>query len=192
MLLKAAQFLNTISRDVRTKFEGKARSSAPCILMATCFLCFSDFSAAQQPAVRPQKIEHKNCRTEQPKQEIGTPRIANFCECIPKGHIYADPAAVGGEVDVQFDVGADGALTSARLLKSSGFRLLDRYVMYAVPKCRFEPAQKDGKAMAGSLVQRYIVDDSDSLGENGEGLIVKNGATLSVPGFPVAPTPHAP
>jgi len=102
--------------------------------------------------------------------------MTNFCACLPKGRIYADPASVSGEVDIQFDVDTDGALIGAHLLKSSGYRILDRYVMNTVPNCRFEPAYKDGKAIRSFLIQRYIIEDSDEIGwENSKGLLVENG-----------------
>lgn len=186
MLTKMVQWLKRTSRSalrqggrphkVESVFICPSPNPVNRFFISFLALLFLESSAtAQQRATSPQKVESYSCVAKQPKHEAGTPKISNFCECIPKGGIYADPASVSGEVDVQFDVDTDGALIAVRLLKSSGFKILDRYVMKAVPNCRFEPAIRGGKAIRASLIQRYIVADSDKVGENGEGLFVENG-----------------
>jgi TonB family protein len=148
----------------------------PLLPLILLFLPWANIAVAQQRIPQMQKADQHNCG-KQPRHEAGTPKMINFCACLPTGHIYADPASEGGEVDIQFDVDINGALIGVRLLKSSGYMVLDRHVLKAVPTCRFEPAYKDGKAVRSFLIQRYIIENSDEVGENGQGLRVENGST---------------
>ncbi len=66
------------------------------------------------------------------------------------------PAAVrrgiSGTVTVRADVGADGTPTRVSVENSSRNRDLDRAALEAVRKWRFQPAQRDGQAVAASIV----------------------------------------
>jgi periplasmic protein TonB len=53
-----------------------------------------------------------------------------------------------GEVRLDVQVGADGAVLDVKLKKSSGSRLLDQTAIETVRKWRFKPATVDGKAVA--------------------------------------------
>ena len=57
-----------------------------------------------------------------------------------------------GTVLVRVAVDAGGMPTDVTLEKNSGSRDLDRAALEAVRKWRFQPAQRDGQAVAGSLV----------------------------------------
>ena len=57
-----------------------------------------------------------------------------------------------GTVLVRVEVDANGAPAGVALVQRSGSRELDRAAMEAVRKWRFMPAQRDGQAVAASLV----------------------------------------
>ena len=57
-----------------------------------------------------------------------------------------------GTVLVRVEVDTAGAPAGVALVQRSGSRDLDRAAMEAVRKWRFQPAQRDGQAVAGSLV----------------------------------------
>ena len=57
-----------------------------------------------------------------------------------------------GTVMVRVEVDAAGMPAGVALVQRSGSRDLDRAAMEAVRKWRFQPAQRDGQAVAGSLV----------------------------------------
>jgi protein TonB len=57
-----------------------------------------------------------------------------------------------GTVLVRVEVDVNGAPAGVALVQRSGSRDLDRAAMEAVRKWRFMPAQRDGQAIASSLV----------------------------------------
>ena len=57
-----------------------------------------------------------------------------------------------GTVRLQVEVGVDGEPTSVSIASSSQSRDLDRAAMDAVRKWRFRPAQRDGQAVAGTII----------------------------------------
>lgn len=57
-----------------------------------------------------------------------------------------------GTVRVQVQVGADGNPVDVSVLESSNSRDLDRAALDAVRRWRFRPAQRDGQAVAGTVV----------------------------------------
>ena len=57
-----------------------------------------------------------------------------------------------GTVMVRVEVDAAGMPAGVALVQRSGSRDLDRAAMEAVRKWRFQPAQRDGQAVPGSLV----------------------------------------
>lgn len=61
-----------------------------------------------------------------------------------------------GTVKVLVAINAAGTVTSARIYKSSGSRILDGAAMRAARAWKFRPATKNGKAIAGSLVQPVV------------------------------------
>jgi protein TonB len=72
----------------------------------------------------------------------------------PKYPAQALRSGVEGSVSVRVDVDASGVPTEVKVVARSGERSrdLDRAVTDAVRKWRFEPAMKDGKAVAGAVV----------------------------------------
>lgn len=58
----------------------------------------------------------------------------------------------GGTVMVRVEVDASGMPAGVALVQRSGSRDLDRAAMEAVRRWRFQPAQRDGRAVSGSLV----------------------------------------
>ncbi|MET0582428.1 MAG: energy transducer TonB [Pseudoxanthomonas sp.] len=72
----------------------------------------------------------------------------------PKYPPQALRSGVEGSVSVRVEVDANGNPTDVKVVERSGERSrdLDRAVTEAVRKWRFEPAMKDGKAVAGAVV----------------------------------------
>lgn len=72
----------------------------------------------------------------------------------PKYPAQALRSGVEGSVSVRVEVDASGNPTDVTVVERSGERSrdLDRAVTDAVRKWRFEPAMKDGKAVAGAVV----------------------------------------
>jgi protein TonB len=65
---------------------------------------------------------------------------------------YPASAARNGEsgtVTLALLVGADGRVTSSRVLKGSGYRELDKAAVNALSLCKFKPAMNNGVPEAG-------------------------------------------
>jgi protein TonB len=62
----------------------------------------------------------------------------------------------GGYVTVEFTVTAEGVVTNAHVVDSSPRRVFDRAAIAAIEHSKFEPAMKNGQAVA-AVVQRRIV-----------------------------------
>lgn len=67
-------------------------------------------------------------------------------------------AGASGEVVIRIDVGTDGRPSSLEVLRSSRNRALDRAALQAVRGWRFEPAMRDGVAVATSVQQTVTFD----------------------------------
>jgi periplasmic protein TonB len=70
----------------------------------------------------------------------------------PRASLLAEET---GLVRVQFEIGADGQIVSAAVVKSSGFKNLDKATVNGLSRCKFVPAYKDGKAVQSTLQAEY-------------------------------------
>ncbi|NRR30112.1 TonB family protein [Oxalobacteraceae bacterium] len=61
-----------------------------------------------------------------------------------------------GTVNLQFLIGVDGHVVKADVVKSSGFRDLDRAAVAALSKCRFKPGMVDGKPEQSVAPVQYV------------------------------------
>jgi protein TonB len=103
--------------------------------------------AARKPAEKPQAKPKPIAKiTRDP-----SPLASNQA---PKYPPQALRSGVEGSVNVRVEVDASGVPTDVKVVERSGERSrdLDRAVTDAVRRWRFEPAMKDGKAVAGAVV----------------------------------------
>jgi protein TonB len=61
-----------------------------------------------------------------------------------------------GTVTLRFTVGANGRLLKQQLLRSSGFRDLDRAAQNALSLCSFRPASIKGQPVQSALDIQYV------------------------------------
>lgn len=64
---------------------------------------------------------------------------------------YPPDQAAMGSVHFKFDVNADGSVSDARLIQSSGDALLDKAGACILPRLRFEPTKRDGKPVKSNI-----------------------------------------
>ncbi len=76
--------------------------------------------AAETPPV----FDAKNCKIEYPKASLLNEEQ--------------------GVVTLSFLVGVDGAVVDSKVVKSSGFKNLDKAAVKAISACKFKPGTKDG------------------------------------------------
>jgi protein TonB len=90
-------------------------------------------------------------RDEQPAQ----PLSFELCPkpAYPKSSLRNEEQGV---VTYRFTVGADGRLLKQEVLRSSGFRDLDRAGQDALSRCFFRPASIDGKPVQFPMDMQYV------------------------------------
>ena len=103
--------------------------------------------AAKKPEAKPQPKPKPVAKTTRDP----SPLAGNQA---PKYPPQALRSGVEGSVSVRVEVDAAGVPTDVKVVERSGERSrdLDRAVTDAVRRWRFEPAMKDGKAVAGAVV----------------------------------------
>jgi periplasmic protein TonB len=61
-----------------------------------------------------------------------------------------------GRVQLELAIGSSGRVESVRVLRSSGFARLDEAALAGVRRWRFEPARRDGVAVAWRLEHTIV------------------------------------
>jgi protein TonB len=91
----------------------------------------------------------------QPAPPSQQPSVAQDCAppAFPAG---TQQARMSGVSMMAFLVGSDGAVRETRLLKSSGYAILDEAAQAALKLCRFRPTLKDGQAVAAWQPVQYV------------------------------------
>lgn len=83
--------------------------------------------------------------------------VADFNTCAkpewPKASLRNEET---GTVTLQFLIAEDGRVADSKILKSSGFRDLDRAAMTGISKCRFKPGTTDGKPEKAWMQMQYV------------------------------------
>jgi protein TonB len=83
--------------------------------------------------------------------------VADFSTCAkpewPKSSLRNEET---GTVTLQFLIGVDGRVMDSKVLKSSGFRDLDKAAQTGISKCRFKPGMVDGKPEQAWMQMQYV------------------------------------
>ncbi|HAT32319.1 MAG TPA: ABC transporter substrate-binding protein [Janthinobacterium sp.] len=61
-----------------------------------------------------------------------------------------------GTVTLSFLIGLDGRVADSRIVKSSGFRELDKAAVNGISKCTFKPGMNDGKPEQAWMQMQYL------------------------------------
>lgn len=90
-------------------------------------------------------------------QHVRTPALADFTTCAkplwPKQSLRDENT---GTVTLSFLIDAQGGVADSRILKSSGFRPLDRAARVGIARCHFKPATEDGVPVQAWMKMQYI------------------------------------
>jgi protein TonB len=81
--------------------------------------------------------------------------IADLNACKPEYPRASLLAEETGLVTIEFVIGADGQIVSARVLKSSGFKALDKATLNGLSRCKFKPGFRDGKPVQSTMQAQY-------------------------------------
>jgi protein TonB len=88
---------------------------------------------------------------------VRTAAVADFNTCAkpewPKASLRNEET---GTVTLQFLIGVDGRVADSKVLKTSGFRDLDKAAMVGIAKCRFKPGMNDGKPEQAWMQMQYV------------------------------------
>lgn len=92
-----------------------------------------------------------------PKTGVRHAAVVDFSTCAkpewPKSSLRNEET---GTVQLSFLISADGRVTESKVVKSSGFRDLDRAAVAGITKCRFKPATVDGVPQEGWQQMQYV------------------------------------
>jgi protein TonB len=99
-----------------------------------------------------------------PPRVAARPAIANVQACAPTGDDYpaaARRAEATGTTKIRFQVGADGKLSGAEVVRSSGasreHKMLDRLALSKLSDCSFKPGRdENGRPTGGSFEVDYV------------------------------------
>ena len=84
------------------------------------------------------------------------PAFSDLNSCKPTYPRASQLAEETGTVKVRLTVGANGQLVNAAIVKSSGFKGLDRATLSAFSACKFRAAVVDGKPVEASFDAEYV------------------------------------
>jgi protein TonB len=83
--------------------------------------------------------------------------VADFNTCAkpewPKASLRNEETGV---VTLSFLIGEDGRVADSKIVKSSGFRDLDKAAVVGISKCRFKPGMNDGKPEKAWMQMQYV------------------------------------
>ncbi|MYN25620.1 energy transducer TonB [Duganella levis] len=88
---------------------------------------------------------------------VATDATAEFSTCVrpewPKESLRKEQQ---GTVQLAFLIGADGNVQDTRVVRSSGYPLLDSAAKDSLSKCKFKPAMHDGQAVESWTQMQYV------------------------------------
>ena len=87
---------------------------------------------------------------------VTSPAITDLNSCKPAYPQAALKQDQTGTVRVKFVIGTEGNLVSADVVKSSGFKVLDRAAIEGLSKCKFKPAMQNGAPVQSWFVTDYV------------------------------------
>ncbi|RNF83695.1 energy transducer TonB [Montanilutibacter psychrotolerans] len=99
----------------------------------------ADARAAEQRAADARAAEQRAARQRATASAPAAQELRALSTPAPRYPPEALRAAQRGEVQVEFTVGTDGSVTSARVVRSNPARIFDREAVNAVRKWRFQP-----------------------------------------------------
>jgi protein TonB len=91
------------------------------------------------------------------KTGVHIPAVADFSTCAkpewPKASLRNEET---GTVTLRFLIAVDGRVVESQVVKSSGFRDLDKAAQNGIGKCRFKPGMTDGKPEQAWMQMQYV------------------------------------
>ena len=129
---------------MRLTFSGMSRL----IAFLVCAVCVADVAQAQ--VVTPDKPFVPRLA-----RDISTAQFIDLARCKPDYPRASRIAEEQGSVTVSFEVAADGEAKKPTIVRSSGFRNLDRATVNGLSECLFRPAFADGKPYDSILTTLY-------------------------------------
>jgi len=92
-----------------------------------------------------------------PAKSVHIPAVADFSTCAkpewPKSSLRNEET---GTVTLSFLIGVDGRVADSKIVKSSGFRELDKAAVAGISKCHFKPGLTDGKPEQAWMQMQYV------------------------------------
>ena len=90
-------------------------------------------------------------------KSVHIPAVADFSTCAkpewPKSSLRNEET---GTVTLSFLIGVDGHVADSKIVKSSGFRDLDKAAINGIGRCKFKPGMTDGKPEQAWMQMQYV------------------------------------
>ncbi|MES2129088.1 MAG: energy transducer TonB [Pseudomonadota bacterium] len=114
-------------------------------------------SSTAKPATNELQKAPDTTKQAPPAKSVHIAAVADFNTCAkpewPKASLRNEET---GTVTLQFLIGADGHVADSKIVKSSGFRDLDKAAVVGISKCRFKPGMTDGKPEQAWMTMQYV------------------------------------
>lgn len=92
-----------------------------------------------------------------PVKSVHIPAVADFGSCDkPEYPRLSRRNEETGSVTVSFLIGIDGRIVDSKIMKSSGYRELDKATLLGIGKCKFKPGMTDGKPEQSWMQVQYV------------------------------------
>ena len=92
-----------------------------------------------------------------PAKSVRIAAVADFATCEKPAYPKASQRnEETGTVTLSFLIGVDGRVADSKILKSSGFRDLDKAAQNGIGKCVFKPGSVDGKPEQAWMSMQYV------------------------------------
>ena len=113
-------------------------------------------STAQKPASN-ELVKALPAAAPSTAKSVRIAAVADFSTCDKPAYPKASQRnEETGTVTLSFLVGVDGRVADSKVLKSSGFRELDKAAQNGIGKCVFKPGSVDGKLEQAWMQMQYV------------------------------------
>jgi protein TonB len=106
-------------------------------------------------AAPPLTIEALSLKIAKPGAAPPTPGFADLNSCKPDYPRVSLQAGEQGTVKIQFEIGIGNQLIATKVVKSSGYKNLDKATIDALSHCKFRVGYQDGKPVQSSFTAEY-------------------------------------
>lgn len=88
--------------------------------------------------------------------DVRTPAVVDFSSCDKPAYPPQHRVLEEGTVTMSFLINTEGKVADSKIVRSSGFRSLDKAAIVGIAKCRFNPATLNGVPEQAWVQMQYV------------------------------------